>query len=723
MFSSKSVECGLQYRKYLYILGAMAVLGLIGSYWYLNYFLDEIGIDSEKAIALTRDVGQRGVQAITELPGTPVQSAPAFMGAQAQQAGLVWPQPLFQNPIASPTDPESFPTVVRSILPSVVNVSTQNRSTTLPNTMPMSAPVSSQPNGAQVVQPANVVTPIGPDGLKFASPFSGVAMESIGSGVIVSADGYIVSNFHVVENSQNVFVTVFGPYGMQRYPADVVRLDPTRDLVLLKINVPIPLQPAPLGNSDLLLVGDPVITVGCPFGLDQTVSKGIISGARKAVTIEGTIHKDLIQTDAAINQGNSGGPLVSRYGYVIGINTAIYSPTQAFSGVGFAVPVNSVKEFIAEVISIPEVTPAMTQPGWLGQGRPVAATTRPGPPPIPVNAVAPHGDRGTCENCHVILRSGQPINQIGNTGVPGGANGINISLNPQQPGNPTGSGGVNSIGTAQGLSGMANGADTTNAVAGANGAGSSNAVGAANPSAPAANVQSAILGAEFRPLDDQLVKRFQPPYSTGVFLQSMQPGSLAESGGLQTGDIIFKINGRWVRSTDELQQRLQEIPIGDKVRFSLARKRQRMEVVLIMNPQPVNVVPPLSVLDATRGNPMVPPAQAIEPAKTKTKAKAGQPKPPTEFEWFGMELQPIQKAAAAKNPALKNKQGALVGEVDPGLQADMAGIRANDIVVAINGNPVGSNADLDKAIKASATAKTILLDVERDGKRMFVTMQ
>ncbi|NGZ07094.1 MAG: PDZ domain-containing protein [Magnetococcales bacterium] len=708
MFSSKSVECGLQYRKYLYILGAMAVLGLIGSYWYLNYFLDEIGFDSEKAVALTRDVGQRGVQAITELPGTPLQTAPAFTGAQGQQAGLVWPQPLFQNPNTTPSDQESFPTVVRSILPSVVNVSTQNRSTTLPNTMPMSAPLSQQPNAAQTVQSANVVTPVGPDGLKFASPFSGVAMESIGSGVIVSADGYIVSNFHVVENSQNVFVTVFGPYGMQRYPADVVRLDPTRDLVLLKINVPIPLQPAPLGNSDLLLVGDPVITVGCPFGLDQTVSKGIISGARKAVTIEGTIHKDLIQTDAAINQGNSGGPLVSRYGYVIGINTAIYSPTQAFSGVGFAVPVNSVKEFIAEVISIPEVTPAMTQPGWLGQGRPVAATTRPGPPPIPVNAVAPHGDRGPCENCHVILRSGQPINQTGNTGVPGGANGINISLNPQQPGNPTGSGGMNPIGPAQ------------NAVTGANGAGTTNAVGATNPSAPAASVLSAILGAEFRPLDDQLVKRFQPPYSTGVFLQSMQPGSLAESGGLQPGDIIFKINGRWVRSTDELQQRLQEIRIGDKARFSLARKRQRMEVVLTMNPQPVHVAPPLSVLEATQVAPMVP-AQAAEPAKTK--AKTGQPKPPTEFEWFGMELQPIQKGAAAKNPTLKNKQGALVGEVDPGLQADMAGIRANDIVVAINGNPVGSNADLDKAIKASATAKTILLDVERDGKRMFVTLQ
>ncbi|WP_420905553.1 trypsin-like peptidase domain-containing protein [Candidatus Magnetaquiglobus chichijimensis] len=695
----------------------MAVLGLIGSYWYLNYFLDEIGIDSEKAIALTRGVGQRGVQAIAELPGTPVQSAPAFLGAQGQQAGLVWPQPLFQNPAPSPADQESFSTVVRSILPSVVNVSTQNRSLTMPNTMPMSTPAAAQPNAAQ---PANVATQTGPDGLKFASPFSGVAMESIGSGVIVSADGYIVSNFHVVENSQNVFVTVFGSFGMQRYPADVVRLDPSRDLVLLKINVPIPLQPAPLGNSDLLAVGDPVITVGCPFGLDQTVSKGIVSGARKAVTIEGTIHKDLLQTDAAINQGNSGGPLVSRYGYVVGINTAIYSPTQAFSGVGFAVPVNSVKEFIAEVLSIPEVTPAMTQPGWLGQGRTVAATTRVGPPPIPVNAVAPHGDRGACENCHVILRSGQPVNQpIGSQTAPGGANGVNISLNAPQSAAP----GAGAIGGGVGANAVgANGMSAGNP---ATAPGTSNAVGSANGSAQTVAVQSPILGAEFRPLDDTLIKRFQPPYSTGVFLQSMQPDSLAETGGLQTGDIVFKINGRWVRNSDELQQRLQEIPTGDKARFSLVRKRQRMDVTLTMNPQPVNVAPAIAPAAEPMPQPVAPGLPPADPAKNKAKtnAKTGQPKPPTEFEWFGMELQPIQKAAVTKNPSLKNKQGALVQEVDPGLQAEMAGIRANDIVVAINGNPVGSNADLDKAIKASATAKTILLDVERNGKRMFVTLQ
>ncbi|MBF0626952.1 MAG: trypsin-like peptidase domain-containing protein [Magnetococcales bacterium] len=679
MFPSKSVECGLQYRKYLYVIGALAIFGLIGSYWYLNYFLDEIGIDSEKALSTTRDIGQRGVQALAELPGTPIQTVPPAMMAgtppaaptmvtDGQNAAFTWPRPITPGLMTPPVDQESFSTVVRSILPSVVNVSTQNRSGTTPAAM---TPAANPP------QP--VPAPNAPDGLKFASPFSGVAMESIGSGVIVSADGYIVSNYHVVENSQNVFVTVFGTQGIQRYPADVVRLDPSRDLVLLKISVPVPLQAAPLGNSDLIQVGDPVITVGCPFGLDQTVSKGIVSGARKAVTIEGTIHKDLIQTDAAINQGNSGGPLVSRYGYVVGINTAIYSPTQAFSGVGFAVPVNSVRDFVSEVITIPEVTPAMAQPGWFGQGRAVAATTRPvGPPPIPANAVAPHGDRGMCENCHVILRNGQWSSQpVAGQMAPGGANGINIAL-PVAPGAPA------------------------------------NAPSAALP----VTSISTLPGAEFKPLDDVLIKRFNPPYSNGVFVQSIQPGSLPESGGLQAGDIIFKLNGRWVRSPDELQQRLKTVAVGDKARFSLIRKRQRMEVSITMTPPPVNAVQPTAV--APQPDPMT--ATQPQPGGGKT-AKTKKPVVPTEFEWFGMELQPIQPAAITKNPALKNKQGAVVQETDPGLQAEMAGIRANDIIVAINSLPVTTNAELDKAIKAVATAKTILLDVERDGKRMFVTLQ
>ncbi|MBF0097049.1 MAG: trypsin-like peptidase domain-containing protein [Magnetococcales bacterium] len=659
----KGVECGLAYRKYLLIVGGLAVAGLVGSYWYMNSFLDEIGVDSEKTqkvLKTARNSGQSGLQAVAEIPGTPIQSIRPGMGI-AQPAAF-WPgHPSGSGTVT--TDRDSFATVVRSILPSVVSVSTQDRNANVAvggGANSVQQPVAASPSGTQM----------GADNtLKFASPYSGVAMESIGSGVIVSSDGYIISNYHVVEKSKSIFVTVFNPQGTQRYPADIVRLDPMRDLALLKINTPLPLQAAPMGNSDLIQVGDPVITVGCPFGLDQTVSKGIVSGSRKAVAIEGVIHKDLLQTDAAINQGNSGGPLVSRYGYVVGINTAIYSPTQAFSGVGFAVPVNAVREFLAEVVTIPEVTPAMSV-ATVGQNQTVAGR-RTTPPPIPANSVAPHGDRGTCESCHVIL-GGTLVRQPAFQGVPSGASGLNVAL-----ASPS----------------------------------------ATEPTVAPASVSSTvtIIGATFKAMDPVLIQRFKPPFAGGVFVQNVQEGSEAANGGMMTGDILFKLDGRWVRTPEELVGRLQGFAAGETPRLSVLREGGRKNLSLRLTSVPTVVAAPA----ATAGIP------AVNQAGTTAGKTGAAPAAavPTEFEWNGMELNPIDAAMVTKNPALKGKQGAVVKETDPGLPADAAGVRMNDVVVAINGLPVGSNAQLDQAIKAATTAKTILLDVERDGKRMFVTLK
>ncbi|MBF0295689.1 MAG: trypsin-like peptidase domain-containing protein [Magnetococcales bacterium] len=635
----------MEYRKYLIIVGVLGIVGLAGSYWYLNYFLDEIGIDSEKVLKSTKNLGQKGIRAIAELPGTPVQSMPNVnvQAPSMAQAANFWGNP---SPAAPPTDQESFSVVVQSILPSVVSVNTENRGVSRTGVPADPAP-----------QPAPALAQQQDGGLRFMTPFSGVAMESIGSGVIVSADGYIISNYHVVENSRNIYVTVFGPMGNRRYPAEVVRLDPSRDLVLLKVNVPQPLQPASLGNSDLVRVGDPVITVGCPFGLDQTVSKGIISGARKAVTIEGVVHKDLIQTDAAINQGNSGGPLVSRHGYVVGINTAIYSPTQAFSGVGFSVPVNSVREFINEQIAIPEVTPALAV-SRMGQGQQVAAKAI---PPIPLNAVAPHGDRGPCENCHAIQGGGGQVAR--QPAFQGGATGINVALPPQ----------------------------------------------ATTPAATATTAGfESVIGARFLPLDDMLRQRFQPFAPNGVFVQSVQPDSPAAAGGLVAGDIVFKLDGRWVNTPDDLTTRLKTYAVGEKARISVSRKRVRMDLAVVISVPPVNAAP-----------------QTVKPVADPQPSAAKPPKPaaPTEFEWLGMELVPIDDKMIKKNAAMKDKQGAVAKEIDPGLEADLAGMRPNDIVLSINGQSVATNAALDKAIQASTTASAILLDVERDNKRMFVKLR
>jgi len=158
--------------------------------------------------------------------------------------------------------------------------------------------------------------------------------QGLGSGVIVSPDGYVLTNNHVVRGADEVEVTLSD---RRTIPAKVVGTDPKTDLAILKVEAD-GLVSAPLGNSDAAEVGEWVLAVGSPFGLDQTVTAGIISAKSRQMDIAD--YEDFIQTDAAINPGNSGGPLVNLKGQVIGINTAIASRTGGNNGVGFAIPSN-----------------------------------------------------------------------------------------------------------------------------------------------------------------------------------------------------------------------------------------------------------------------------------------------------------------------------------------------------------------------------------------------
>ena len=172
--------------------------------------------------------------------------------------------------------------------------------------------------------------------------------RSVGSGVIVDKRGYIITNQHVIANATSVNVTLFGAENVV-YPAEIVLQEQEQDLAILKIVLNRGLPAAKLGNSEMIEVGDIVLTIGSPFGLEQTVTMGIISDDRRNLTIEGKLYEDLIQTDAAINKGNSGGPLININGEVIGINTAIYAPTGTFAGVGFAIPINKANLLLMRV--------------------------------------------------------------------------------------------------------------------------------------------------------------------------------------------------------------------------------------------------------------------------------------------------------------------------------------------------------------------------------------
>lgn len=168
--------------------------------------------------------------------------------------------------------------------------------------------------------------------------------QSLGSGVIISADGLVMTNNHVVANAQEVQVQLSS--GREYFATDI-RTDPRSDLAILRLDTEDTFQGAEIGNSDDLIVGDWVLAIGSPFELDATVSAGIIS-RKGSMRGRGSSFNDLVkgqflQTDAAVNPGNSGGPLVNLEGKLVGINTAISSLTGTFMGVGFAIPVNRAK--------------------------------------------------------------------------------------------------------------------------------------------------------------------------------------------------------------------------------------------------------------------------------------------------------------------------------------------------------------------------------------------
>jgi serine protease Do len=191
-------------------------------------------------------------------------------------------------------------------------------------------------------------------GLRFADPFGGPKdkrvggrlYRNLGSGFVIDTRGFVLTNHHVVSPAMDLLVSVFG--GINRdFSADVVAVDPPADLALLKIVGAPALPEARLGDSGAARVGDWVLAFGAPFGLDQTVTQGILSNRRPALTVEGASYGEMFQTDAPTNRGSSGGPLVNLAAEVIGINTAIYGPDGAFSGTGFAIPADRAKVFLA----------------------------------------------------------------------------------------------------------------------------------------------------------------------------------------------------------------------------------------------------------------------------------------------------------------------------------------------------------------------------------------
>ena len=236
--------------------------------------------------------------------------------------------------------PESFADLAEELMPSVVNISTTQTVRTTSNQFPFQFPPGS---------------PFEEMFKDFQRPTERKA-SSLGSGFIIKENGMVITNNHVIAGADDILVKV----NSKEYKAKVIGADPYMDIAVLKMETKDKFKIVKFGNSDKARVGDWVVAIGNPFGLGGTVTSGIISARNRDIGM--TRYDDFIQTDASINQGNSGGPLFNLKGEVVGINTAIIAPGQSGSiGIGFAIPSNAASKVIDQLVNYGE-----TRRGWLG---------------------------------------------------------------------------------------------------------------------------------------------------------------------------------------------------------------------------------------------------------------------------------------------------------------------------------------------------------------------
>jgi serine protease Do len=246
--------------------------------------------------------------------------------------------------------PGGFADLVDKLSPAVVNISSTQKVKSAQG--PVGSPFQDLPNTPEM-EPFR----------QFFDQFQGQAkpdpdreVYSLGSGVIIDATGFIVTNNHVIDDAEEVSVILSDK---TKYKAKIIGRDKKTDLALLKVDPKKDLPFVPLGDSDAMRVGDWVIAIGNPFGLGGSVTQGIISARQRS--INAGPFDDFLQTDAPINRGNSGGPLFNTHGEVIGINTAIFSPSGGSIGIGFAIPTSLAKPVIAQLKEY-----GRTHRGWLG---------------------------------------------------------------------------------------------------------------------------------------------------------------------------------------------------------------------------------------------------------------------------------------------------------------------------------------------------------------------
>jgi serine protease Do len=449
-------------------------------------------------------------------------------------------------PLTSPSDNQLFVKVAETSTPAVVNIST-SRVIKGRRGEPQHNPLFEDPFFRRF---------FGDDFFRqFETPQSR-REQSLGSGVIVDPNGYIVTNNHVVAQADEIKVLLADK---REFSGKVVGSDPKTDVAVVKIaatNLPA----IPWGDSGELRVGEYVLAIGNPFGLNQTVTMGIISAVGRA-NVGIADYEDFIQTDAAINPGNSGGALVNTRGELIGVNTAIFSRSGGYMGIGFAVPSNMVRLVMTSLIkegkvirgwlgvSIQEVTSELAKQFGLKEAKGALVSDVLKDTPAD-RAGLKRGDVIVTYDAHDVANAGQLRNLVAETAVGQQVTvvvirdkrekelSVKIEEQPKE---------IASIGG-----------------------------GSAGPSD-----NEVLSGLEVQQLTPDLADQLNLSHTiTGVVITSVEPDSLAEEAGVRAGDVIVEINHQAIKNLDNYRQIGRQLKAGESVLLLLNRSGQMLFVTL-----------------------------------------------------------------------------------------------------------------------------------------------
>jgi serine protease Do len=377
--------------------------------------------------------------------------------------------------------------------------------------------------------------------------------RSLGSGFIIDSDGSILTNNHVVENAQKIVVKLLEDD--KEYEAKVIGRDAKTDIAVIKINTKTNLPTASLGDSDRLEVGEWVVAIGNPFGLDSTVTSGIVSA--KGRHIGQGPYDNFIQTDASINPGNSGGPLINLRGEVIGINTAIFSRTGGNMGIGFAIPVNLAKELLPQLrgkgkvtrgylgVLIQKVTPEIAESLGMDKnsGALVANVSKDGP-----------ADKAGVKVGDVIVEfDGKEVKDSGD--LP-----IIVARTPVEK--------------KVRMKVLRDKKEITLNVA----------VGELKEEEVVASVpEKGELGMTVQRVTPQIAESLGLEKAEGVVVTDVEAGSAADESGIRRGDVILQIDRKPIRSVEEYRKSIAGIRKGKGVLFLV--RRGESTLFLALKPQ------------------------------------------------------------------------------------------------------------------------------------------